>query len=370
MKHNHSIGARIAAVLFTAVLVVGGVLTVALPDRTFSENENRFLQKTPSVSGEAILDGTFQEELDAYMNDQFPLRDMWTLIGSAFKKATGRKDIGGAYLGKDGYYFEKVTENDMDMARYRRNLRLVDEFAAQHPDQAVDVMLIPSAGTVLADKLPDFAPLYDADALYTQAAQTLKNSTLRDLRGALTEAAAAEQVYYKTDHHWTTAGAAVAYSALTGKEAPALTTVSEDFYGTLYSKTLDAAATPDSVQLAPIADTVQATADGKPCDVYVRENLQVKDQYTVFFGGNHGLVTMTGGCDNSKTLLVIKDSFANCLAPMLTADYETVLMVDLRFYVESVSALTAAYEVDDVLFLYEMSSFAGDRNLTRLAIEG
>lgn len=367
---KHSIGARIAAALFVAVLVLGGVLTVALPQNTFSENENRYLQTTPEVSGEAILDGSFQSELDAYMNDQFPFRDMWTAIGSAVKKLTGRKDIGGAFLGKDGYYFEKVTDADIDRARFLRNLRLVDAFAAQHSGAAVTVMPVPSAGTILSDKLPAYAPLYDADALYTLAGQTLQHGTLVDLRPALTAAAAKQQVYYKTDHHWTTAGAAVAYTALTDRPAPPLDTVSDGFYGTLYSKTLDAAAVPDRVQVAPIADTVQATADGEPCAVYATEKLKEKDQYTVFFGGNHGLVTMTGGCQNGKTLLIVKDSFANCLAPMLTADYETVLMVDLRFYVESVSALMTEHGVSDVLFLYEMGSFAGDRNLTRLAIEG
>jgi hypothetical protein len=85
-------------------------------------------------------------------------------------------------------------------------------------------------------------------------------------------------------------------------------------------------------------------------------------------GGNHGLVTITGGCRNGKTLLVLKDSFANSLAPLLTADYERVLLVDLRYYSGSVRRLLAAEQVDELLFVYEMSNLASGDDFVKLLL--
>lgn len=366
MKHKRAL---IISVVFTAVLAVPGLLVWLLPDRDFSPNENRYLQTTPAITGEGLLNGTSQEEITSFMNDQFPLRDWWTATGSAVKKRLGRRDIGGAYIGQNGWYFEKVTDADISLSRYTRNLDLVNRFLARHPNVPASVMLVPSAGTVLSEELPPFAQLYNADRLYTLAAQTLPENTLIDLREPLREAGAAGQMYYRTDHHWTTAGAAVGYTALTGNPAPALKQVSDSFLGTLYSNTLDAAAQPDPVLLAEIGEAVTATADGKEIPVYNTAALKEKDQYRVFLGGNHGMVTLTGGCRNGKTLLMLKDSFANCLAPMLTADYETVLMLDLRYYDGSVEGLMAEYGVEALLVCFELDKFAGDGNLPKLLEE-
>lgn len=364
MKHTR---AAILSIAFTAVLAVSGLLTLLLPSRSFSPNENRYLQTTPQITGAGLLKGSSQEEIAQYMNDQFPLRDLFTATGSAVKKWLGRRDIGGAYLGKDGWYFEKVTDADISLSRYTRNLNWISDFMAQYPQLQASVMLVPSSGTVLPQKLPAFAQLYDAASLYTLAESALPAGTLLDLRQPLSKAAETAPMYYRTDHHWTTAGAAVAYTAYTGKPAPALTTVSDSFLGTLYSDTLDIAAVPDSVALAEIAPTVTALADGKEIAVYHTESLREKDQYRVFLGGNHGLVVLTGGCQNGKTLLMIKDSFANCLAPMLTADYETVVMLDLRYFDGRVSTVVEEYGADSLLVCFELDKFAGDSNLAKLA---
>ena len=91
-----------------------------------------------------------------------------------------------------------------------------------------------------------------------------------------------------------------------------------------------------------------------------------KDKYKVFFGGNYGQVVIKGGCDNGKTLLIIKDSFANSLAPFLTADYETIIMLDLRYSTGSAQSVIDENNVDDILFIQEMRSFSNDKSLIKL----
>lgn len=65
------------------------------------------LQTAPKLTFDSILDGSFQNKITDYISDQFPARDTWTQLGSQVKKLAGFKDIGGAYLGSDGYYMER-----------------------------------------------------------------------------------------------------------------------------------------------------------------------------------------------------------------------------------------------------------------------
>ena len=63
---------------------------------------------------------------------------------------------------------------------------------------------------------------------------------------------------------------------------------------------------------------------------YQMEFLKKKDKYSVFFGGNQAVLEISGGAKNKKTLLMIKDSFANCMIPFLAEDYEKIIVADMR----------------------------------------
>jgi hypothetical protein len=194
--------------------------------------------------------------------------------------------------------------------------------------------------------------------------------TIPDLKAAL-RAEPREQLYYRTDHHWTAAGMKRAYDALPtpfGGYQGQTQRFSDRFWGSTYSRTLDPAAVADSVALFPVADTVAAEADGVSIPVYDLSAADRKDKYSVYLGGNHGLVKLTGGCQNGKTLLVLKDSFANCLAPLLTADFETVLLVDLRYFPGTVRTLVDQAQPDALLFVYEMSGLASGDDFVKLLL--
>lgn len=360
---------------FLSLITILGVLTFLLPQKKYSENENRYLQTMPDITIHGIVSGDVQKEFDRYLSDQFPGRDFFTAGETKTKKLFGRKDVGGVYIGDKGYYFEKVNENDIEFDMYVKNLGRLEKFAQRFPKVPVSVMLVPSAGTILSDQLPPYAALYDADKMYRSAASTLKSCNFLDLRKTLS-AEADQGLYYKTDHHWTTRGAYLGFCAFLEQkgisplkyEDAGFKTVTNKFYGTLYSKALDSDAVPDSIELSPVSERVTATADGKESKVYDWSALEKKDKYKVFFGGNYGEVILTGGCKNGKTLLIIKDSFANCFAPLLCDDYETVIMIDLRYFSGTISSAVKNQSVNEVLFLYEISNFANDGNLVKLLI--
>ena len=354
--------------LFAVLLVLPSVWVFASEDVSFSDNENRMLQTAPELNGERVLSGKFQDELNEYITDQFPARDTWTALGSRIKMASGMKDIGGAYIGSDGYYFEMITEDSVDKASYLQNLALVKNFAERNPGVKTSLLLVPATGSVLSHKLPANANSYDAAAMLAMAKDALPNINVPDVYGAL-KAHDSEYIYYRTDHHWTTMGARIAYDCLmNGKGAykGEAELFSDYFLGTTYSKTLDSKALADEVYTVPVSTGLKVNADGMDIPFYYKDAANEKDKYKVFFGGNYGQVTIRGGAENGKTLLVVKDSFANSLVPFLTADYENIIMLDLRYYMGSIQQLMESENVTDLLFVNEMSSFAKDTNIIKL----
>ena len=62
-------------------------------------------------------------------------------------------------------------------------------------------------------------------------------------------------------------------------------------------------------------------------------------------------------------LLVIKDSFANCLIPMLTPYYSKIVVIDPRYMTEGISGIMKEFDFTDVLFLYNANTFFEDTSL-------
>ncbi len=362
-------------VIVFAALAVPGLLIFVLPDREFSENENRVLQTRPKFVVEKIFSGELQEELTTFASDQFIKRDFWTGTATKVKKAAGYDDVGGVYIGKDHYYFEKILDSDISVSAYGQNLNFVKQFLNTHENLDSVVMLVPSPGTVLSDRLPRGAQLYNADGMYAQAKTMLRGDDFIDPRSQLAQAAKGEQIFYRTDHHWTGYGAYVGYQTyceqkkITSKSYDYFepTTFTKDFYGTLYSKALDTAAKPDAIELPSHLPEVTVTYNGEKHDsIYDESKLETKDKYAVLFGGNYGEVTIETEAKNGKCLMILKDSFANSMVPYLLEDYEKIVMIDLRYYRGSLSQDIEEQKVTDLLVLYEMSNFAQDRNLYKL----
>ena len=224
---------------------------------------------------------------------------------------------------------------------------------------------MPSPAGVLRDKLPANAPYYDEDAAFAQLGDAL-GGTLLDSRETL---AAVDDPYYHTDHHWTTMGAQAAYglwAQVTGHTARAygLTDATDSFRGTLYSKVLLPDSVYDKVYYAPEITVDSVACDGEDGTLYDLSALDRKDKYELFLGGNYGQCVITTGTENGKHLLLVKDSFANSFVPFLTGDYETITMLDLRYFRGSVQELAA--EADDILVLTEITNLAASGEYFKL----
>ena len=380
----------IIIIVFIGFFVLISGASLIIKDREFSPNENRYLAETPELSWDNILSGKFQDGLEDYLRDQVCFRDGWITVKTGIQKACGDTDIGGAYVGKDGYDFEKITPEDVDEKQVDRNIKAVEDYfmtASETIDkQKLSFLLVPTSGLVMQEKLPKNARLFDQAKYIDQVQKAMKDYNFVDVRDTLMDHND-EYIYYKTDHHWTSAGACLAYdvwSERTGGEAETedglvKNVVSDKFRGSLYSKILDADSAYDEIWTYGLQKddafgskdcTVMIDEKQQLDSIYDDEKLQEKDKYAYFLGGNYGQVHIqnqkAASKAKGKNILIIKDSFANSFVPFVTQDYENIYMVDLRYYNGDMKSYLQKHNITDVLVLYNISNFISDRNLHKL----
>ena len=380
----------IIIIVFIGFFVLISGASLIIKDREFSPNENRYLAETPELSWDNILSGKFQDGLEDYLRDQVCFRDGWITVKTGIQKACGDTDIGGAYVGKDGYDFEKITPEDVDEKQVDRNIKAVEDYfmmASETIDkQKLSFLLVPTSGFVMQEKLPKNARLFDQAKYIDQVQKAMKDYNFVDVRDTLMDHND-EYIYYKTDHHWTSAGACLAYdvwSERTGGEAETedglvKNVVSDKFRGSLYTKILDADSAYDEIWTYGLqkddafgSKDCTVTIDEKQQldSIYDDEMLQKKDKYAYFLSGNYGQVHIqnqkAASKAKGKNILIIKDSFANSFVPFVTQDYENIYMVDLRYYNGDMKSYLQEHNITDVLVLYNISNFISDRNLHKL----
>ena len=326
--------------MFSVILFGLAGLGLTAEDQTYSATEKRELQTLPKVTVETIRNGKFQKKYEAYLSDQFPGRDRWVRMQTDISRMVGKKESNGVYFGKDNYLLERYEKMDFETERMQMNLEALAGFVGRAGKTAdVKVMMVPTKTWVLREKMPAFAPTYDEqifyDALEAQFADDAGH-ILIPVEQVL-EAHSDEAIYYRTDHHWTTLGAWYGYGAYVeatgGDEKKVLEKrdferVCSDFHGTTYAK-VNQARQADDIYVYETKASLQVVynmGEKTTESLYEPEYLDTKDQYRVFTGGNQAVLEITGGAQNGKTLLVIKDSFANCMIPFLAEDYEKVVV--------------------------------------------
>ena len=366
--------ARFLTALFC--LFLGGLMVwqFLLPDRERSDVENRTLQQVPEFSWEALRDGTYTSEVEEYVADQFPLRDEWTGLKARMEQLIGKRLFNNVYLCDGETLISKVDAPAGGLEE--TNLHYVTQLAG-NTDIPVYLGLIPSAAEVWRDKLPEGAESWDQNAYLAQAADT--GLPVIGFSAALT-AHADEPIFYRTDHHWTSLGAFYGANALLERlgrapfKAEDFTpeTASTGFNGTLYSQSGIHWLTPDTMEFWVEEDglTVTSWRTGSPESgvLYDRSYLTQKDKYSSFLGGNQPLcVIRNEDARDGGKLLLIRDSYADSLAPFLAQSFEEVHLLDLRYYRMPPAQYAAENSIDAICVVYSVPNFITDRNLVFLA---
>lgn len=379
--NRSKIGKYIPAVVFLIFIYGMALWFLFSPKTDYSSSEKRYLQKFPDANVEKVLSGDFGSEFETFFADRFPQRNTWVGLNAYTTLAEGNNGASGVYNCKNGYLINKPvsTDNNLD-----KNVGAVVDFAKKI-DAPTTVMLVPSTGYIADDVLPTFHDKYNDDEDISRISSTLSKEKIGfvDLRERFkSEYKNGSQLYYKTDHHWTTKGAYTGYQELC--KALGITPIDDstlkkdsypDFYGTTYSSSGFWLTPPDNIEIwsnpknsdknisVKITEGANVKTSGS---MYFTDHLKEDDKYPVFIDGNHALTEITNTNAKNGTILLIKDSFSHSLAPFLAENYSKVVLVDLRYYKESVSQLVSTYNPEQVVVLYGIDNLATDTDIVWL----
>lgn len=360
--------------LFFLFLFGFSLLDFFWPDRESSELENRPLAQLPRFTWAGLFseDSPWTAKYGEYVKDQIALRDSWIDLKSRAESVLLKTENNGVWLGKDHQLFAKFLSVGK---RFEVNLGAVERMAERHPGK-VHVMIVPSASLVLSDKLPWQVPIADENACHDAIAQRLKGKAIvYDLRDTLL-AHKDEYIFYRTDHHWTSEGAFIAYQAFAQQNSLPVFDKSAfieqhvpDFYGTNYSKARPFNAKSDVITYYDLPNQLsvyQTNADGSETvtagPLYAKSDFETRDKYKAFLRGNNGYSVLEG--NGSGSILVVKDSYANALIPYLTADYAAIGIVDYRYLNERIDSLMDRGGYDEILLVYSFQGFMNDLTLS------
>ncbi len=372
MKRFFKLMPALALLIMLMAIMFTGIIK---EDNIYSSAENRMLQTFPKLSAKRILNGKFQKKYETYLSDQFPKRDLWVKFQTKTEMTLGKKESNGVYFGKDGYLLEKYTKEDIDTKLTKKNIRALKDFVQQASKSAnVKVMMVPSKTYTLDRYLPAFAETYDENIFYKKLEKNLPENVIVPVYDVLHKHNK-DYIFYRTDHHWTSLGAWYGYTAyldscgnniLDAEHKKKFEKVSSNFLGTTHSK-VNMYSQKDEINIYEPENEMTVVYNlGEKTEntFYQKDFLKKKDKYSVFFGGNQAVLEISGGTKNKKTLLMIKDSFANCIIPFLAEDYEKIIVADMRHLNVSMTMLLNKYKPTDVLVLYNTIQFMQDKEFS------
>ena len=360
--------------LFAVLLAAIPLYWLIAPRRTFSDSERRYLKEPPKLAGQSLSEWTFDDDMESYLADQLPLRDALVGVNAYAALLSGRQIASEIYSDADGYLVEEPVVDAPEEVEKRLS-RIVK--AGENAGLTPYLIVVPSTGYVRRDKLPQtVAALYRDDVILGRIAGRDGITLVPLLDRFLAEG---RTWYYRTDHHWNADGAFAAYEAF--METAGHTPLDrEAFYhhtvrgysGSTRSRSALWLHRTDTLTIdEPIDCPVSVTfsdSDGTYDSMFFYDHLGEYDWYPLFLDGNHPVTVIENlaAAEDMPSLLLIKDSFGNSLAPLLVPSYRRVVMVDPRYYKRGVAPLCETYGLNEMLVCYSLFHITTDDSLKLL----
>ena len=343
------------------VIALWAVLTLCawvLPKKDISLAERRPLAQLPKLTAQSVTGGKFMRDFEKYSLDQFPLRDGFRTVKSAFHTyVLGQKDNNGIYL-HEGFAAQQdypMSQSSVDHALDRFN-KVYESYLGPHGSK-VYMAIVPDKGYYLAEGSGHLA--MDYEKMFSSFREGMPWAEHIKLTDTLTL-----EDYYHTDTHWRqealgdTAQKLCEAMGVGYFAAEELTPVALErpFYGVYYGQ----AALPMKPETMYILTndllescTVYDHETGKTGSIYDMAAMENRDQYDVFLSGARSLLTIGNpNAASDKELIVFRDSFGSSLVPLLLKDYKTVTLVDIRYVQQGMLGRFIDFRGQDVLFLY------------------
>lgn len=336
-----------AVTLIFFLFVVGNLLSPAKP---YSESERRVLAQLP-----ALRSGSFTRSFEAYATDQFPLRDTLRRLKAGFSRnILFQKDNHGYFLSEGHLSRLEYPKNDRKWARSLEAIRDIEENYLAGTDCKLYFAMVPDKNRYLTGY-----PSLDYDALEEALADALPFCVHVGLSDQLSLSC-----YYRTDPHWRQEKLLPAARALASAMGAEITEdLSEEILDNPFSGAYAGQAAisipPDEIRyltssiLGGCKVTSFDTGRPLPANIYNMGKARGRDPYELFLGGGDALLTIENpAAENSRELVMFRDSFGSAIAPLLVSGYRKITLVDLRYLRADMLSDFLTFEDQDVLFLY------------------
>lgn len=371
----------IQTIIFAAFITIVLMLFITIPDKNNSEQENRELSQMPELSFSALFYDDFTGKFETYISDQFPFRDKWITVKARCELLSGKKENKGVFLCEGDTLIEAYSEPDYQLLD--TNIKAVKNLA-DNIERPVFFALIPGPSEVNSPMLPKNAPNYSQKEIIDYCYKRSGAINIDILNPLLLHSD--EYIYYRTDHHWTGLGAYYGYEALMGAMGYSATPlssynssiISDEFYGTTYSKSGITWVKPDTIEIfaeekASTQVVNYVSGDSEKSSMYEYDHLDKKNKYAVFMGGISPLISITTENTDAPSLLIVRDSYIDSLAPYLQNNFSEIYLMDIRYYKaqlmqSSIRDFINDNQIDEVLICYSVNNFSTDNNVFLLGM--
>ena len=357
--------------LLPMILLLGSVVS---PDRESSQRENRNLTQLPKLTAASLFSGDYMTRFEKYMSDQVVGRDGFVAAKTFLNRATGKAEQNGVYIGEDGWLFEEPSKYDDE--KVSETIDAIRSFCEECEIENQMFVLAPNSSEIVTEKLPKHLSFESQEnqiqKIYSRLPEKIN---CIDAEGALKNGGSPEKLYYKSDHHWTSYGAKSVFDTVAKSWELDVDSVnyqtyalSDSFFGTLSSSSgiydnpdvIEAIIPENSVGTYIVLNSSQKT---KSVSMFDLSKLENGNQYEVFLGGNFSKLTITTTSNTENKLLIFKDSYANCMLPMLTPFFKEIVVVDARYFTDDIRAVVNDGEFTHMMFLYNVNTFLEDTSL-------
>lgn len=195
-----------------------------------------------------------------------------------------------------------------------------------------------------------------------------------------------DYIYFRTDHHWTAQGAYYAYDAFCkakGIEANPLdgykTAEFDGFLGSFYKDTKNSSAlgnTPDTVTVYyPLSENTKMEVTDQKGKNYTWDIIHdVSDygkalKYSTFIAGDNPMTVITNNdITDGSSCVVVKESYGNAMVPFLVDHYQTIYVIDYRYWTGNIASFAKEKNAEDVLFINNISMTRSNYLIGKLAM--
>ena len=256
-----------------------------------------------------------------------------------------------------------------------RYIDVVNNAASKYADQGIRVVSAPppqAIGVMIEPEYLEKLKSDDQQATIDYLNENLNEDVYFVETVELLRQHNSEYIYFRTDHHWTALGAYYVYEAICEQLDLEPASLEEDFElwdqgtfrGSLYYKAPKTKALKDDNVYAynPLGNLntrIYREEGGSGFEWTVLTDMsksKVTSKYSTFLSGDAPLVRIINNdLPDAGNVLIIKDSFGNAMAPFFTQNYHTVYVVDYRYYSKSLSNLVNSFDIDDIIFLPNIS---------------